>query len=297
MNLAEFDLNLLLVLHTVLTEESASRAAARLHVTQSAISNSLARLRRLLGDKLVVRSGGRLVPTPRASQLRPLLAGGLEQFQAAIAGTDASHLQRSQRRFTLACTDFVALVLVPRLMAAFSKRLPQASLRVVSIEQAIAGNGLGTGEVDLLVGLPPTLPPGCFAEPAFTDRMVCIVRRHHPVVRSRLTLDSFARLGHVEVALFGLSTGVDEALARLNRARSVVLSIAHFAVAPFVVLHTDLIATIPARLARTFAATHPLRVLAPPLPLPEPALRQVWHVRSVDDPGTVLLRRLVREAA
>jgi DNA-binding transcriptional LysR family regulator len=151
--------------------------------------------------------------------------------------------------------------------------------------------------VDLLVGLPPTLPPGCFAEPAFTDRLVCIVRRAHPTARGRLTIDQFARLGHVEVALYGLSTGVDEALSRESRARHVVLSISHFAVAPFVVLHTDLIATIPRRLARIFAATYPLRILAPPLSLPEPALRQVWHVRSADDPGTLLLRRLVKEAA
>jgi DNA-binding transcriptional LysR family regulator len=226
-NLTDIDLNLLLVLHTVLTEGGATRAAARLHVTQSAVSNSLARLRRLLGDKLVVRSAGRLVPTPRASALRPLLAGGLERFQAAIAGAESSGLAHTSRRFTLACTDFVALVLVPRLMAAFSKRLPRAALRVVSVDYAIAGNGLATGEVDLLVGLPPVLPPGCFSEPAFTDHMVCIVRRDHPTVRGRLTIDSFTRLGHVEVALFGLSTGVDEALARINRTRNVALSISH----------------------------------------------------------------------
>ena len=86
MNLAGVDLNLLVVLQTVLTEGSTTRAAARLHVTQSAVSNSLARLRRLLGDRLLVRSAGRLVPTPRAAELRPLLTGGLEQLQAAIAG-------------------------------------------------------------------------------------------------------------------------------------------------------------------------------------------------------------------
>lgn len=297
MNLAGVDLNLLVVLQTVLTEGSTTRAAARLHVTQSAVSNSLARLRRLLGDRLLVRSAGRLVPTPRAAELRPLLAGGLAQLQAAIAGADGASWERTRRRFTLACTDFVALVIVPRLVSALAKRLPQASLRVVSVEQAIAGNGLGTGEIDLLVGLPPTLPPGCFAEPAFTDRLVCIVRRDHPLGRARFTLDAFTRLGHVEVALYGLSTGVDEALARANRVRTIALTIAHFATAPFVVLETDLVATIPLRLARVFAAKYPLRILAPPLALPRPALRQVWHVRSAEDPGTLLLRQLVGEAA
>jgi DNA-binding transcriptional LysR family regulator len=296
-NLTDIDLNLLHVLHTVLAEGSATRAAARLHVTQSAVSNSLARLRRLLGDKLVVRSAGRLVPTPRASALRPLLAGGLERFQAAIAGAESAGLAHTRRRFTLACTDFVALVLVPRLMAAFKERLPHAALRVVSVDYAIAGNGLATGEVDLLVGLPPVLPPGCFSEPAFTDQMACIVRRDHPTVRDRLTLDSFTRLGHVEVALFGLSTGVDEALARINRTRNVALSISHFGVAPFVVLQTDLVATIPRRLAHVFAASYPLRILAAPVSLPAPSLRQIWHVRSVEDPGTTLLRRLVKDAA
>jgi DNA-binding transcriptional LysR family regulator len=294
--LTDIDLNLLLVLHTVLDEGSATRAAARLHVTQSAVSNSLARLRRLLGDPLVVRRAGRLMPTPRAAELRPSLSGGLEQLRAALAGAESPNLTQTRRRFTLACTDFVALILVPRLMAAFARRLPRAALRVVSIDYAVAGNGLATGEVDVLVGLPPTLPPGCFAEPAFRDRMACIVRRDHPVVRRRLTPDGFTRLGHVEVALFGLSTGVDEALARINKARSVVLSISHFGVAPFVILCTDLVATIPRRLAQAFAEKYPIRILAPPVSLPEVALRQVWHVRSAEDAGTVLLRQLVREA-
>src|SRR5581483_7520917 len=126
MNPADMDLNLLLVLHTVLTEGSTTRAAAHLHVTQSAVSNSLARLRRLLADKLVVRSAGRLVPTPRAVELRPLLASGLEQLRAAVAGAPGAGLEQTRRRFTLACTDFVAMILVPRLMAKLSKRLPQA---------------------------------------------------------------------------------------------------------------------------------------------------------------------------
>jgi DNA-binding transcriptional LysR family regulator len=123
------------------------------------------------------------------------------------------------------------------------------------------------------------------------------VRHDHPTVRGRLTIDSFTRLGHVEVALFDLGTGVDEALARIDKTRNVALSISHFGVAPFVVLQTDLVATIRSRLARAFAASYPLRVLAAPLPLPEPSLRQIWHVRSVDDPGTTLLRRLVKDAA
>jgi DNA-binding transcriptional LysR family regulator len=297
MNLADLDLNLLVVLNTVLVEGSATRAAARLHVTQSAVSNSLARLRQLLGDKLVVRSGGRLVATPRAATLRPLLAAGLEQLNNAIVETDVQGVGQTRRRFTVACTDFVAVVLLPRLMAGLTERLPRATLRVVSVDYALAGNGLATGEVDLLVGLPPMLPPGCFWEPVFTDRMACIVRSDHPVARKRLTLDRFASLGHIEVALFGLSTGVDEALAKRNKARNVVLSIAHFGAAPFVVLNTDLIATVPRRLAAAFAAAYPLRILEPPLPLPKPLLRQVWHVRSADDPGTTLLRELLRDAA
>jgi DNA-binding transcriptional LysR family regulator len=181
-------------------------------------------------------------------------------------------------------------------MAAFAKQLPQARVRVVSVDYAIAGNGLITGEVDLLVGIPPTLPPGCFSEPAFMDEMVCIVRRDHPTARARLTIDAFARLDHVEVTLFGLSTGVDEALARLGKTRNVALSISHFGVAPIVVLKTDLVATLPRRLAATFAANYPLRIVDPPVTLPELSLRQVWHARSSDDAGTVLLRRLVQDA-
>src|SRR5581483_10445513 len=128
-NLSAIDLNLFLVLHAVLEERSATRAAARLHVTQSAVSNALARLRQLLGDPLVVRHGRGLVPTPRAEQLAPLLRDVAD-------------------RFTMALADSHQATEASRIAQAFTRRLPQAKLRVVSADYLAATNGLSSGDID-----------------------------------------------------------------------------------------------------------------------------------------------------
>src|SRR5581483_4581027 len=132
-NLSAIDLNLFLVLHAVLEERSATRAAARLHVTQSAVSNALARLRQLLGDPLVVRQGRGLVPTPRAEELAPLLRDVAERLAAAV-DRKGFVPEESTRTFTIALADSHQACEVPRIARAFTKRLPKAQLRVVSAD-------------------------------------------------------------------------------------------------------------------------------------------------------------------
>src|SRR5690348_14749366 len=128
-NLATVDLNLFLVLHAVLEERSATRAAARLHVTQSAVSNALARLRDLLGDPLVVRSGRGLVPTPRAGELAPLLREVVDRLALALDRRGFVP-EESTRTFTIALADSHQMCEAPRIARAFAGRLPRATLRV-----------------------------------------------------------------------------------------------------------------------------------------------------------------------
>src|SRR5438552_4013133 len=132
--LPTLDLNLFLLLHTVLEENSTTRAAKRLSVTQSAVSNGLARLRVSLGDPLFVRSGRGLVPTPRATALRPLLAQAIGQLATAAEGGDVFAPEASTRRFTLAAGDNHQAREVPLIAAAFARELPRADLRVVSTD-------------------------------------------------------------------------------------------------------------------------------------------------------------------
>ncbi|APR75574.1 Transcriptional regulator [Minicystis rosea] len=301
MNLSNVDLDLFLVLHTVLEERSATRAAARLHVTRPAVSNALARLRQLFGDPLVRRTARGLVPTPVGAQIAPLLASALEQLRIAIEQGRAFDPARSTRRFTIACTDYEESVVVPALIPRFARYLPQASLRVVTIEHLLVSNGLVTGDVDLVIGLQPVLPPGCAAEPLFTDGIVCVVRKDHPRIRDRVTLDTFFSTPQVEVAHLGgaRTTGraiMTEALAVHGRLPAVAISVPRFSSAVMAVASSDWMAVLPERFVASMAAQVPLRVLPAPFKLPSLPIQAIWHARSDADEGVKLVRRLAREA-
>ncbi len=291
MKLSEVDMNLFLVLRTVLKEGNATRAAARLHVTQSAVSNALARLRRMFGDPLVVPVARGLVATPRALEVLPQLEAALDQLSALVAADRGFDPLASERRFTIAWIDAVELVLLPQLAALVERSLPRAALRIVTIDRMVATDGLASGDVDLLIGMPPALPPGCFAEDIYEDELVCVVRRGHPAARARrMTLESYAAYPHVEFALFGEPDArVDAALAQLRLARRVAVSVPHFGAVAMVVARTDAIATLSRRLVAALAPT-PLRVLPPPIALPPLSIRQVWHARVAHDAGTRYLR-------
>jgi DNA-binding transcriptional LysR family regulator len=199
----------------------------------------------------------------------------------------------------VACSDAIEVVLLPSLAALMERWLPAATLRVVTIDRMIATNGLATGEVDVLIGIPPNLPAGCSAEAVFDDDMVCIVRHDHPAIRgNKLSLDAYVDSPHVEIALFGEpDTRVDVALARLHRTRRIAVSVPHFSAVPMVVTRTSAIATLSRRLARALGPALSLRLLRPPIALPPLSIRQVWHARASADAGTRYLRRLIRQAA
>jgi DNA-binding transcriptional LysR family regulator len=149
--LSSLDLNLFLVLHTVLDEGSVTRAAKKLRVTQSAVSNGLARLRELLGDPLFVRHGRGLVPTPRAQDLAPVMRRAMAELKKAVDGADFVP-ETSKRRFTLCWSDAQTIAHLPSLLSRFSQSLPNATLRIVTVDYLLATNGLAMGDIDVAVG-------------------------------------------------------------------------------------------------------------------------------------------------
>ncbi len=291
-NLGAIDLNLLVVLESVLEAGSATRAAQKLHVTQSAVSNSLRRLRALFDDPLLVRTSHGLVPTARAQALRPALRAWLD---AAGAFFDDQAPEQTARLFRIACSDAVGATLLPGLLTRLTRKLLRARVQLVSLERVVRDHGLESGAVDLLVGAPAKLPSGCTSEPLYSERYACIVRAQHPHART-MTLATYTSLGHVELALFGEPDDrVDRALARVGRSRTISLSVPSFSLIPLAVMSSDLVATVSSRAARAFAPTRTLRILRPPLPLPEIQVRQIWHRRSNSDVALASLRAAVRE--
>jgi DNA-binding transcriptional LysR family regulator len=301
-NLATVDLNLLHVLHTVLQERSATGAARRLAVTQSAVSNALARLRHLFGDPLVVRGARGLVPTPRAEQLAPLVDSAMAQLRAALASDPGFDAATTTQRFTLACSDSEAGALLPSLAERIAQRMPRATLRLNTLEQAT--EGLARGEVDALIGLQPSVPPDCRSLPLYTDDIVAVVRKRHPRIKgNRLSLDDYFATPHAMVALFvdgrqtAIRRAIDKIVEKHGRRPTVALTLPQFHLVALATSRTDCIGQMPRRIAEALSEHLPLRILEPPFALPKLPLVLIWHERTHRDPGCTLFRRVVVDAA
>jgi DNA-binding transcriptional LysR family regulator len=300
MNLSNVDLDLFVVLQAVLEEGSATRAAARLHVTRPAVSNALARLRRLLNDQLVVRTARGLVPTPRAKAIAPFVTSALEQLRSVIEDATVFDPRSSTRRFTIASSDNEQLSVLPAVIEAFRRELPRASLRISGIDQVVVGDGLGTGDVDVMIGALPSVPPSLRAVVLFSDRLVCIARRGHTAFRGgRVTSERLWGLPHVDIALLGgrttFGSGMRDAIeTREGRTRSIALTAPNFLSAALAVARTDWLATLPATLAASFSTLLPIQILEIPFETPPIPTQLVWHARSETDAGAVALRRLIR---
>lgn len=298
MNISGVDLNLFPVLAAVLEEGSATRAAARLHVTQSAVSNALARLRALTGDPLFVRTARGLVPTPLASQMGPMVTGALDQLGQVLEATSTFDPSSTERRFTVCCSDHEEMVLMPRLVELMAQRMPRASLRVVTVQSMMLNNSLATGEVDALIGIPPQLPPGCLAEELFAVEGLCVVRRGHPFRKRRMAPADLTRWPHIAVAVVVEPRGLKEALARQGLTVRNALVVPHFTVGAFAVLRTDYLLPFPRIMAGLLAQHLPLRLIeVDGVDLPPLVVSLVWHARTDADPAGRLFRDLVRKAA
>jgi DNA-binding transcriptional LysR family regulator len=301
MNLSALDLNLVLVLHAVLEERSATRAAKRLNVTQSAVSNALARLRAALGDPLVVRSGRGIVATPRAQALAPAIAEAMTKLEAALEQGEAFVPEESTLTFTLAAADNNQVHDVPLIASAFAKRLPRATLRVVSVDYLVASDGLATGTVDATFTPSVAVPEGYGSEYVFDESSALIARKDHPRVRGPVTPKLYGALTHIDVEVSLGRRGIGYKLA--SRAwkearveRKVGMVVPYFTTAALVASQTDLVAGVPLRAARRFCEMLPLRIAKTTFPLGSMPMSLTWHRRTDADPGARYARSVIVEA-
>ena len=293
MILTTLDLNLLLVLDTVLAERSVARAAKRLHVTPSAISNGLAKLRVALADPLVTREGRGIVPTPRAAELQPSLARAIAELERVVTH-GAFDPATCSRRFTLAMADGGQIAWLPKIAAALVKTMPNAQLRVVGIESLLALGDLGSGEIDLHLGM-PAKGPGIHAEALFEERTLLVARKGNPATKGRLSRAGVGLLRHIAVEMApgrGFRDPATAAYARAGMERRVGVTVSTFGAAAAVAAMTDLVATLP----RSFFTAQGGRLVEVTGPVPSHTvpIALCWHERTHADPAMLALRALVR---
>lgn len=294
MDLKGLDLNLLRVLDAALETRHVTRAARRLGMSQSALSHAMSRLREALGDELLVRGPGGLVPTARAEAMAVPLRAALTSLSETLSAPTPFEPAASTRTFRIAAADYAQFVLLPPLLARVQAEAPGVCVWVTPVPAGDAlPAALASGEIDLAIGVTATMgaAPGLFERALFEERFVCLVRADHPTVGETLTLEQYVALPHAFIAPRGRAGGaVDTALAERGLSRNIAVAVPHFLTMPHVIAASDLIVTLAARVAHAFAAMMPLRILPPPLPLPPFRIGATWHERHQRDPGHAWLR-------
>ena len=297
MEVGEVDLNLLVTLQALLHEESVTRAAARLGRSAPAVSQALAKLRTLTGDPILVRAGQGMVSTPRARMLRPRVDALLEGVTSVFEPGAAFDPSMSRRTFLVHGSDYVVHVLGVALDARLRAEGPEVSLQFMPNSTADP-DLVRDGTLDAAIGVYRDLHPEIRIQKLFDESLVCVVREGHPEVRRRLSVERFAALQHVQIAPRGRGGGVvDDALAKLGLQRRVTRRVPFFYAGLVLAVCTDLVLTLPRRLALAEAARHGLRVVELPLELEPYAITQIWHPRLEADPAHRWFRQRVLAAA
>jgi len=296
MDIRNIDLNLLVALDALLSERSVSRAAVRLHLSQPATSALLARLRELFGDALLLRGAREMLPTPRALELLGPVKRVLDEIDILVQPRAAFAPASAVHTFTLSASDYVEYALLPPLVDYVETNAPGVRLAVRPLDLPAMERQMANGEVDLCITGLQNAPPGLHTRPLYTERIVSVVRREHPGVGAHLTLDTFCSLEHIVASVTGgFSARIDAALAAHGRERRARLAVPYFLLVPEIVAHSDMISTLPERLARGYADR--LRVLEPPLEIPGFTVGEVWHERNQREPAQQWLREVVFELA
>lgn len=291
-NPAALDLNLLRVFDHLRRERSVSRAAERLGVGQPAVSNALARLRRQLGDDLFVRTPRGMAPTPRAEAMAQPVAEALALLERSLQPAARFAPDGSDRTFTLGMTDIGEIVFLPRLLQHLAQVAPGVRLSTVRDTALDLREAMAAGTVDAAIGLLPQLQGSFHQRRLFGQRYVCLFRRGHKLAAARrISLKAFCAAEHVVVVAAG--TGhhrVDEQLARQGVQRTVRLTVPHFVAVGHILAATDLVATVPERLAEQMAEPFGLAWAEHPATLAPAAINLFWHATRHRDPGHQWLR-------
>ncbi|MGK3992706.1 LysR family transcriptional regulator [Sorangium sp. So ce1024] len=289
------DLNLLTALDALLEERSVSAAAARLHLSQPAMSRTLGRIRDATGDPILVRTGRTMTLTPRALALRQEVQAIVRRAHAVLAPERELDLARLDRTFAVRCHDAITTVLGALLLRAAQEQAPLVKIRLLA-EPAADTDDLRHGRVDLEIGSTEPAVPEIHGELIGQDRIVVAVRRGHPLAQGRLTARRYAEALHVIVSRRGrLRDPIDDALEALGLRRRVVAAAPTTAAAMHLAHESDVVVALPARVCGPVLRT--LGLSARPLPLDVPALRvvQLWHRRYENDKAHAWLRGRTRE--
>ena len=292
MDSKRLDLNLLVTLEALLVEQNVTKAAARLRLSQPAVSAQLNRLRDVFDDPLLIPAQRGMTPTAKAVELLEPLRQALDQVRATVATHSNFDPGKARLTVAIACTDYLQTAVVKPLVVELRSKAPGVRVAMRNLDASQLEAQMTRGDVDLAFMTPQTAPPSLRTRHLFDERYVLIGRRDHPRLRKGITVKQFAQLEHVIVSPRGggFVTPVDSALAALGYSRNVVLSAASFLFVPEIVSHSDFVALVPERLVHGRADQ--LLLIPCPLPVEGFSIQMVWHERTHGHNG----QRWIRDA-
>ena len=294
-HLQQVDLNLLHILQALLEERHVTRAGNRCFLSQSAMSRAFERLREMFKDDLLIRTGRTYERTVRGERLLRDLENLLPRIAAMIRG-EAFATEKSREKIRLALTDYASMVLLPALARRMRTYAPNMTLEVVGWHDRVYDD-IESGRIDVAL-TPIPVPASLQGEVLFEEDFVCVLGSQRKRPASRLTLKQYLDAPHAIVnVLAGQQTLVDRPLAELGLRRRVALIVPFFVPATLAILDTDLILTIPRRLAQSFQTMRELSIVKPPAAIRSFPYLMVWHPRLTGDLAQVWLRDQLRTVA
>ncbi|MFC3914789.1 LysR family transcriptional regulator [Pseudaeromonas sharmana] len=308
MNISRYDLNLLVYLDVLLREQSVTRAAAQLGLTQPAMSNGLKRLRDMFADPLLVRTQQGMQPTPRARELQPQIRQLLLTLESTLSPNPGFNPQLSQRHFRIMASDYAASTLIPRLLLRIGTEAPGITLDIMTPSD-VTFHEIEDGRVDLALNIFDDLPDSFHQKRIWRDDFVCLLHREHPLL-SKWDAEAYLAQEHVWVSKTGYGVGVgielnelqklgwvDRALANQGWQRPIRVFTRNYQVAINLALESHLVATIPARAAGLALRMPEAVIRRPPVSIPPIELIMVWSPLLHHDAAHIWLRQAMLDAA
>ena len=296
MESSQFNLNLLVALDALLTEKNVTHAGARVHLSQSAMSGSLSRLREFFNDELLVQVGRKMMLTPLAEELAGPVRDILLQTRATISTRPKFDPAISARKFSLALSDYVTAVYMQDVLRRVKQFAPGVTFELHSMGDRSV-EGLENGTLDFLIAPEAYLAPGHPREPLFADTHMCVAWAGNKKIGNGMSLKQYLNLGHVIVHAFeGSTPSYDEwFMKRFKYERRVEVVTQSFDAAPQLVVGTNRIATVGSRLARKYARFLPLKLIRLPIKIPPMVEFLQWHKSRSQVPAYLWLRNMLKE--
>ena len=291
MDIREVNLNLLVHFRTLMNELSVSRAALRAQLTQPAMSHILAELRKLFDDPLFVRGPGGLVPTTKSMELSKQVFPILKRLDATLANQSPFDPKKSRRRFTIATNDYLSLLVMPKLLKLINKEAPNVQVEIVELANYRVED-LVSRNIDLMMAyhIKRNLEHPYHQEILFTDAYKVVVRKDHPTIKNKMTVQQFADLKHILVSKASGAIGPAVTfLEKMGKKPTLGFINPHYLVSMFIIAESDMVYLASEREYKLLSNL-PVKILPCPLDIPADNIKLIWHEVSSQDQGCVWLR-------